>query len=616
VKRLAHALDAIRLSRSRIGKEEALAAALAEIARDPGGNSAIELATAARLAAGRTLAIGDGRTLGAGGSIMTETACARTGYSAEIVWACARRTGDLGEAFALLVARDPAAYARPGLSLVEVAELFDVLASTGNRLVKRRRLDAAFQKATPLETKYLAKAILGSLRVGAQGGVLEAAIGRAFAVDPDELRRAAALVTDPGELAVLARDDRLDEARLEIGRPVAYMLATPLETIATPLDAAMHVIEDKIDGVRAQIHKRDHEVAIFARGLERVTEAFPDVVDLLRFVKGSFALDGELVAMGPSGRVRPFQALQARLRRSTPTRALIEATPVAFIAYDILSDGQRDLLALPWTERRAALEELHRTRDATGTAFVVNGARPALEQSHGAPIPLTEVLDVSFAAARARGHEGLVLKKVDAPYDAGRRGQAWIKVKRAFATLDVVVTAVEEGHGKRAGVLSDYTFAVWRGEGDARETVNVGKAYSGLTDVEIEQLGRRFVKMTTERFGRVRAVAPEIVLEVAFDGIQRSTRHKSGFALRFPRILRIRDDKVAADADTLATVEALFASQVETGHREEPPVLLPAGTTPRPKKIRGRANVAQLSLFGDLASNPANTKKDEAPPGK
>ncbi len=597
MKRLAQALEATRLSRSRNAKEEELAAALAEIARDPGDEAGIALATAARLAAGRTLAIGDGRTLGAGGSIMTETACARTGYSAEIVWACARRTGDLGEAFALLVARDPEAYGRPGLSLPEVAELFDVLASTGNRLVKRRRLDAAFQRATPLETKYLAKAILGSLRVGAQGGVLEGAIGRAFAIEPDVLRRAAALVTDPGELAVLAKEDRLDEARLEIGRPVAYMLATPLETVATPLDPASHVIEDKIDGVRAQVHKRDHEVSIFARGLERVTDAFPDVVDMLRFVKGNFALDGELVAMGPEGRVRPFQALQARLRRNTPTRELVEGTPVVFIAYDILSDGERDLLSLPWSERRAALEAFHATRDTTGTAFLVNAARSALEERNGEALELTEVLDSAFPAARARGHEGLVLKKVDAPYDAGRRGQAWIKVKRAFATLDVVVTAVEEGHGKRAGLLSDYTFAVWRGEGEARETVNVGKAYSGLTDVEIERLGRRFVKLTTERFGRVRAVAPEVVLEVAFDGIQRSTRHKSGFALRFPRILRIREDKTPADADTVATVEALFASQLETGHREETPAATPTKVA-RAKSSRHRANTDQLSLFG------------------
>jgi len=202
---------------------------------------------------------------------------------------------------------------------------------------------------------------------------------------------------------------------------------------------------------------------------------------------------------------------------------------------------------------------------------------------------------------RRRGHEGLLLKKSDSPYDAGRRGQAWIKVKRAFATLDVVVTAAEEGHGRRAGVLSDYTFGVWRGD----EIVNVGKAYSGLTDVEIDDLTQRFKALTLERRGGVRLVKPEIVLEIAFDGIQRSTRHKSGFALRFPRIVRIREDKRPTLADRLSAVEALFTSQLETGHREEAapePAETPAKNATRTSRARGprkKTAEGQLSLFGD-----------------
>jgi DNA ligase-1 len=206
---------------------------------------------------------------------------------------------------------------------------------------------------------------------------------------------------------------------------------------------------------------------------------------------------------------------------------------------------------------------------------------------------LNAVLDVEFDAARARGHEGLVLKRVDAPYDAGRRGQAWIKVKKAFATLDVVVTAAEEGHGKRAGVLSDYTFGVWRGE----ELVNVGKAYSGLTDDEIDALTRRFERITVERYGSVRAVKPEVVLEVAFDGVQPSSRHKSGFALRFPRIVRIRDDKTPEQADRLEAVEALFASQVDTGHREATPTRAKRSARKAPPR-------EQLGLFDALDARP------------
>jgi DNA ligase-1 len=235
-------------------------------------------------------------------------------------------------------------------------------------------------------------------------------------------------------------------------------------------------------------------------------------------------------------------------------------------------------------------------------AFAVNAAEPL------PPGELATTLDGRFAEARARGHEGLVLKRADSRYDAGRRGQAWIKVKKAFATLDVVVTAVEEGHGRRAGVLSDYTFAVWR-EG---ELVNVGKAYSGLTDEEIDTMQRRFERLTVERYGGVRAVKPEVVLEVAFDGIQRSTRHKSGFALRFPRIARIRDDKRPGEADRLEAVESLFAAQLESGHREERGKEASAG---RPRTGRGaKAPPAQLSLFaspeeGDAGAPGAGTRR-------
>jgi len=212
-----------------------------------------------------------------------------------------------------------------------------------------------------------------------------------------------------------------------------------------------------------------------------------------------------------------------------------------------------------------------------------------------ADAPLDASIDAAFQAARARGHEGLVLKRADAPYDAGRRGQAWLKVKRAHATLDAVIVGAEEGHGRRAGVLSDYTFAVWKDE----ELVPIGKAYSGLTDDEIEAMTRRLEAMTLERRGGLRLVRPEVVLEVAFDGIQRSSRHASGFALRFPRIVRIRDDKGPAEADRLAAVEALFEAQVATGHREEGPGATDRKTSRKPAKKKDRVPANQLSLFGD-----------------
>jgi DNA ligase 1 len=578
MKRLAAALEATRLTRSRIGKEEAIGEVLAAVANDdPQG---IALMTAARITAGMTLGPGDTRPLGVGWSLLGDVMVDAVAWPKWVVWECARRCGELGEAFALLQARLPGVQQRRGISLLEVAALFDALASTGRRELKRARLDEVFARTTPLETKYLAKAFHSSLRVGAQGGVLEGAIARAFKRPLDEVRAAAAIVTDPGVVAVLARDDQLRSARVEIGRPVAYMLATPLETIASAIDPAMHVVEDKIDGVRAQVHKVGDTVSIFARGLERVTDAYPEIVEAFQFVRGSIALDGELVAVTADMRPRPFLALQTRLRRKEPSAELLDEVPVAFFAYDLLADDEGDHLGLPWRERRARLEEWAAT-SGPRTNFVLNAVRPMGD------------LDPEFDAARARGHEGLVLKRVDAVYDAGRRGQSWIKVKKAFATLDVVITAAQEGTGKRAGTLSDYTFGVWR-DG---ELVNVGKAYSGVTDEEIVTMTRRLEKLTTEKFGGTRVVRPEIVLEVGFDGIQRSTRHKSGYALRFPRILRIRDDKKPEEADSVTTVEALFNSQLESGHREV------ETAAERKSKRKGPKNKVapkkQMSLFGD-----------------
>ncbi len=573
MKALARALETASKTRARLGKIAALGDALKALA--DAGASDDELAVATRLAAGRTLPVRDARTLGVGYALLFETLVATTGQDADLARMCARATGDLGEAFALLVARDRARESRDssGLTMREVATLFAALAATGVRAEKRRLLDEAFARTSPVETKYLARALLAEMRIGVQEGVLEEAVAKAFGAPLAVLRRAAAMVTDVGDVAVLARDEELETATLDVGRPAAFMLASPIETVKTEINLARTVVEDKIDGVRAQIHVSNGMARIFARGLDDVTIAFPEVANAFAQVDGDLVLDGELLVVGAGGRVRPFQALQSRLRKTGPTKELLANAPVTFFAYDLLFDGE-SCLALSWDLRRARLEAFAATR-SPGPILILNAYRAfdADGAASGAR-SFDAQLDAEFTAARARGHEGLVLKSRDAPYDAGRRGQAWLKVKRAFATLDVVVTAAEGGHGRRAGVLSDYTFGVWREPsadeaGRERALVNVGKAYSGLTDVEIDGLTARLEKLTVEKFGGVRVVEPVIVLEVAFDGIQRSKRHKSGFALRFPRIVRIRDDKTAAEADTLAGVETLFLAQVASGHREE-----------------------------------------------
>ncbi len=577
MRRLAAALDLARARRSRIGKEEAIAGALREIARE-GDETA--LATASRIAVGRLLPIGDGRALGVGGSLLLDVVRAATGFDDPIVVACARAAGELAEAFALLAGRVENAWEREGVRLADVFELANALASEPGRASKRAILDAIFARATPLETKYLAKAIGGGMRIGAQEGVVHGAIARAFEASPALVRKAAAHIADVGELAVLAHQGKLDEARLAVGRPVAFMLATPLETGSAAIAADAFIVEDKIDGVRAQVHRtEDGKVAVFARGLDRVTHAFPEIVDALQDCTTSVVIDGEIVAIGPFGRPRPFQTLQARLKKSRPSDKDIRQTPVALVAFDLLADGSGSIIHLPWRDRRARLEALLATQRSAIVIHAVSELSPHLS--------LDRALDAAFDAARARGHEGLVLKRADGPYEAGSRGHSWIKVKKAHATLDVVIVAAEEGHGRRAGALSDYTFAVWR-NGDL---VPIGKAFSGLTDPEIDAMTRRLVAITVEVRAGMRLVRPEVVIEVAFDGAQRSARHSSGFALRLPRIVRVRDDKTAEQADRIAAVETIFAAQVASGHREHAP--------PRRSARSRRASGPQISLFGD-----------------
>ncbi len=568
-------LEQTRATGSRLAKIAALAAGLRAAAEE--GPEA--LALAARLAVGRVLPPTDGRTLGVGWRLIAGVATSLTGATDAEVRDAVREHGDLGDAIHALYARVHERDPRPGITFAELGRLVEELAGTAARADKSARLLALLTRATPLEAKYVVKALLGELRTGAVEGVLLAAIAEAFSVPMAEARRAIGVLADSAEVAVLARAGRLSEATVRPGRPLGFMLATPLEAVASPIDWTLTMAEDKLDGVRAQVHVRGGEVAIFARGLERVTQAFPEIARAFQTCRDDVVLDGEIVATADDGRVRPFQALQMRLNRVAPDEALIAQVPTKYVAFDILLRDAKPLLELPWSERRAALE-LYARELGPRERFVVNPAYP---------IAGREELDAAFERARARGQEGLVLKRVDSVYEAARRGQAWIKVKKAFATLDVVVTAVEEGHGKRAGMLSDYTFAVRDEEG---RLVDVGKAYSGLSDAEIAELGRTFESTTIERRGGKRVVEPTVVIEVGFDGVQRSKRHASGFALRFPRIHRIRTDKKPEEVDTVATVEALLRSQVSSGHRED-------ASGREPPRRRGKKASAQLPLFED-----------------
>jgi len=383
-----------------------------------------------------------------------------------------------------------------------------------------------------------------------QEKMLEEAVAEAAGTSPARVRQAIHRTGDLAETALAARRGQLEQISPHLFRPVDFMLARPIASAAEVPDPAGWLIEDKYDGIRAQAHVADGRAALFSRGFAEVTAAFPELVAALERLPGSAILDGEIVAWR-EGRVLPFSVLQQRLARKEVPLFLPLETPVAFIAYDLLLRDGRDLLDEPIEARRAELERLLATG---GEPLLIAPQFTATSQ---------EELNRLFDEARARGNEGLVLKRRGSRYEAGRRGGAWLKWKQPLATLDVVITAAEQGHGKRATVLSDYTFAVRAGD----RFVNVGKAYSGLTDEEIRELTERLRELAVARAGPVLLVRPEIVLEVAFNGVQKSARHESGFALRFPRIVRWRRDKRPDQIDDLDHVREIYEKQALASQR-------------------------------------------------
>lgn len=537
---LARALEAAASTRSKLAKIASLAAALRPLGDE-------ELPAAARLLSGSPFAEWEQAVTSVGWATVSRAAAAVTGWDLETIGASARAIGDAGEAIGLLLSRN--APAPPPLEILEVDGRLRALATKRRAAEKQEVIEALLRQSSPVEARYLVKTLSGGLRVGADLATVEESIAEAFGADRESVARARRDCGDIGETAAAARQGSLDSIRFRMFHPVGFMLASPIddpEEIAGEL--ASDVVEDKFDGIRAHAHKSGSRVALFSRTRDDVTAQFPEIALALAALPGQFLLDGEILAWR-GDRADSFFRLQRRLGRKAPAPELLAEIPVAFIAYDCLVTGDTPLFERPWTERRTALERLESTG---GGALRISAVHRAADAA---------TLESLFQAARDRGNEGLMLKREDSLYQAGKRGRAWRKWKKALATLDVVVTAVEQGNGKRAGMLSDYTFAVRDGE----RFVNIGKAYSGLTDEEIRRLGTRFRKITVARYGPVRAVSPEVVLEVAFDTIQKSARHKSGFALRFPRIVRIREDKKPEEADTVERVEEIWRGSGGSG---------------------------------------------------
>ncbi|PYS45397.1 MAG: hypothetical protein DMF71_00120 [Acidobacteria bacterium] len=514
-----------------------------------------DLARAARYFAGQPFALSDARTTNVGGSILSAALMNATGANTEQLSVSYTRWGDGGDA-AFEVFSAAKLNNLPSLTLVRTESLLARLSATRGKNAKTDLLSETLSRATPLEAKYLVKLLSGDLRIGLREGLVEDAIARAFHQPLTEVAMANMLRGDIGEAAVRARTGRLHDVEMRLFHPLKFMLATPasdLADIARTMPGEF-LVEDKFDGIRAQAHVENGRVGIYSRTLDEISARFPELHAPLAAFATDAIMDGEIITARGS-EILPFSELQKRLGRKTVSADLLSSTPVVFVAWDLLYAAGRVLINEPLATRRVLLEDL--LKAVVGSGRLTDGT---LRLSQAKLFNDATALDDEFDAARARGNEGLMIKDPASFYKPGRRGREWLKLKKALATLDVVVTTVELGHGKRRNVLSDYTFAVRRSETDG-ELLNIGKAYSGLTDAEIAEMTEWFRAHTIREFahGRVRVVEPLIVIEITFDRVQPSNRHQSGFALRFPRIVRLRPDKSPGEIDTLETVKKLAA---------------------------------------------------------
>lgn len=509
------------------------------------------LSAGARFFTGNPFAARDDRSLGIGWRTIVSAAHNAWGFDEAQLGANYREHGDLGAALGPFVrpAMDLALFSE-SLTPASLYALFEEIANARGKAAGRKRealcerILRACTDAT--EATYAIKIMTGDLRIGLREGLVADAIAAAFECDAHEVRRAVMAAGDIGAVAIAAREGKLADLRVAYGSPIGFMLATPMlyGSDYKELRTGTWLAEEKFDGIRAQAHKTGDRVKLFSRTLNDVTRSYPEVAAALQALPGDFMLDGELVATRDEN-VLPFRYLQARLQRKVVDPELLKEVPVSYFVFDMLAAGDDFLIDDPLISRRERLAET-----IAASVHVKIGDFTRLAET-----PQPDELHALFESARGRGHEGIMLKRSDSPYHPGRRGKWWLKLKRELSTLDVVVVAVEWGHGKRAKVLSDYTFAV-RGRNGELQTI--GKAYSGLTDAEIAELTPWFLAHERGRRGHAIAVEPKIVLEVAFDIIQPSSLHESGYALRFPRIVRLRDDKPAAEIDTIERVEEIY----------------------------------------------------------
>ncbi len=504
---------------------------------------------------GRVFPPWDEREIGVGVGLIYEALRQVTGVSKSRIEQLIKETGDLGlAAEKLLKEKKQTTLFQEELTIKRVKEIFEEMAKLSGEGSQKRRvmlLTDLYVSATPVETRYLTRLILGEMRLGVGEGIIRDAIARAFGIDSSIVERAYMLTNDYGRVAVVAKKegkDGLMKMKIQLHYPVKMMLAQVTESVDEALKEMKEAaVEWKYDGSRVQVHYGDGKVTIFSRRLENVTSALPEIVDeVKKCVRENVILDGEVIAV-KDGRPMPFQQVLRRFRRKHEISKAMERIPLIVYFFDILYDGET-LIDLPLKERRKKLEEVISESEIIKVAQQVVTSDP-------------KVVEEEFNRAIEAGHEGLMLKRLDSPYTPGKRGKLWLKLKAVMETLDLVVVGGEWGEGKRSHLLSSFELACRDENG---RLLRVGKVATGFTDEDLEELTELFKPLIEYEEGKRVVFQPKYLFEVAYQEIQKSPKYESGFALRFPRFVRLRDDKSVEEADTLERIAKLYEMQFKS----------------------------------------------------
>ena len=499
----------------------------------------------------------DERELGVGEKLLIRAVSMATGVPEKEIENSVKDTGDLGEsvAFAIKKKKQRSFFSQP-LTIKRVYNTFVKIAEAqgeGSQDRKMKYLANLFMDAQPEEGKYIARTVLGTMRTGVAEGILRDAIAEAFKVKPELVERAYMLTSDFGYVAKVAKlegNEGLAKVTIQIGKPIRPMLA---QNAASVKDALIEMggeaaFEIKYDGARVQVHRDGDNVIIYSRRLENVTRSIPEIVEAVKasLKPSRVIVEGELVAVGENGRPRPFQYVLRRFRRKYNIEEMIEKIPLELNLFDILYIEGESLIDTPFRERRKRLEE------SVNESEKIKLAEQLVTKK-------VEEAEKFYKRALELGHEGLMAKKLDAVYEPGNRGKKWLKIKPTMENLDLVIIGAEWGEGRRAHLLGSFLVAVY--DPQSGEFLPVGKVGSGFTDEDLIEFTKMLKPLIKREEGKFVEIEPKVVIEVTYQEIQKSPKYKSGFALRFPRFVALREDKSPEEADTIDRIAQLYELQ-------------------------------------------------------